>query len=100
MKTATFGGAAFAAALACCFASSAPAQDAVAYQINAAHSGATKMKGFKGKLSKAWQTRFKGAISYPLIADGMVFVTVGNVSDYGTKLYALDANTGDTVWSQ
>jgi outer membrane protein assembly factor BamB len=39
-------------------------------------------------------------VSYPLIANGRVFVTVGNANEYGTTLFALDAKTGQSLWSQ
>src|SRR6185369_15183979 len=42
---------------------------------------------------------FGQRISYPLIADGKVFVTVTNESSYGTRLYALNAADGSTLWS-
>src|SRR5205814_8246031 len=39
-------------------------------------------------------------ISYPLIAGGMVFVTTANTNgNYGNTLWALDENTGMTIWS-
>jgi outer membrane protein assembly factor BamB len=75
--------------------------DAVAYQINIAHNGRGTLEGFKGKLKSLWTRNLgAGAISYPLIADGMVFVTVANTGNYGTQLFALDAATGTTVWQQ
>jgi outer membrane protein assembly factor BamB len=40
-----------------------------------------------------------GVVSYPLIADGLVFVTVENSQSYGTELYALDAKSGQKAWS-
>ncbi|HEX6731751.1 MAG TPA: PQQ-binding-like beta-propeller repeat protein, partial [Pyrinomonadaceae bacterium] len=39
------------------------------------------------------------SISYPLIANGKVYVTVKNASGPGTTLYALDGTNGATVWS-
>jgi outer membrane protein assembly factor BamB len=75
--------------------------DAVAYQVDIAHSGQATLKGFKGKLKPLWTKNLGyGAISYPLIADGMVFVTAANTSGYGTQLFALDAASGATVWQQ
>ncbi|MCA1578712.1 MAG: PQQ-binding-like beta-propeller repeat protein [Acidobacteria bacterium] len=41
---------------------------------------------------------FGQSISYPLIADGKVFVTVTNPSG-GTTLHALDSASGATIWS-
>lgn len=42
---------------------------------------------------------FGRSISYPLIADGKVFVTVRNASGTGTTLYALDGANGAALWS-
>jgi outer membrane protein assembly factor BamB len=91
-----------AAAVAIGFGVEAQAQDAVAYQINVAHSGSTSIKGFRGRLTQIWSKDFGGQVSYPLIAEGMVFVTVagGKGGAYGTELYALDAATGNLVWKQ
>jgi outer membrane protein assembly factor BamB len=81
---------------------SAHGQDAVAFQINAAHSGNIAMKGFKPPLQLLWTQKLQGTpISYPLIANGLVFVTsnarVNN--DYlGTYLYAISASDGQVVW--
>jgi outer membrane protein assembly factor BamB len=77
------------------------AGDAVTYQINIAHSGRNSLAGFKGGLKLLWtQNLGQGAISYPLIADDLVFVTAANASGSGTELFALDAATGDVVWRQ
>ena len=38
-------------------------------------------------------------MSYPLIADGRVFVTVKNSVGQGTTLYALNAANGAVIWS-
>src|SRR5207244_3942154 len=51
-------------------------------------------------LSRRWQTTLPGLVSYPLIAQGLVFVTSGDNSAPSTTLYALDQQTGQTVWSQ
>jgi outer membrane protein assembly factor BamB len=52
-------------------------------------------------LSGRWTHTFAGPVSYPLIADGKVFVTVAdNGGSYGTNLYALDQATGAVLWSQ
>lgn len=73
---------------------------AVAYQIDPAHTG-SQADGPTPPLVQRW-TRELGTssstISYPLIAEGKVFVLVDNGSDSGTNLYALDEATGATVW--
>lgn len=76
---------------------------AVTFQINPAHTGHAEIANFKGKLKILWSIKLPGyAISYPLIANGMIFVTQANKveSGYGTKLYALDASTGAVVWKK
>jgi len=71
---------------------------AVAYQIDPSHSGFVRTELQPPPLRKRWEVNLGGPISYPLIADGKVFVTVADTSESGTKLYALDSMTGDSVW--
>jgi outer membrane protein assembly factor BamB len=73
------------------------ARPAVAYQLNPAHTGATTDAIAKPP-ARLWKRSLDGSVSYPLIADGHVFVTVANSSAYGTKLYALNPRTGQTTW--
>jgi outer membrane protein assembly factor BamB len=73
---------------------------AVAYQINQAHSGLQQDDFLRPPLAQRWSHTFPSSSSYPLIAGGKVFVTVRNVSQYGTTLYALDEATGATAWSR
>ncbi len=78
-------------------------QHAVAYQINAAHSGRMSLPyGMKlvPPLVLEWSRNLGGPVSYPLIADGLVFVTVGNTGSYGTEFYALKLSTGDIVYQK
>lgn len=73
---------------------------AVAYQINPAHTG-SQSDTVAPPLVKRWSRDLGGPISYPLIAEGKVFVTVRIQNQTGpsvTKLYALDASTGATAW--
>ncbi|HSS21648.1 MAG TPA: PQQ-binding-like beta-propeller repeat protein [Pyrinomonadaceae bacterium] len=70
---------------------------AVAYQIDAAHTGA-QFEFVNPPLTQRWSRDLGGQISYPLIAGGRIFVTVANQSSYGTKLYALDEANGATLW--
>jgi outer membrane protein assembly factor BamB len=72
---------------------------AVAYQINPLHSGAINFSpSLTFPLTELWRVDLVGSVSYPLIADSKVFVTVANTNGYGTKLYALDETTGHVVW--
>ena len=84
-------------------AAGSQSQYAVAYQINPAHSG--KMASPTGAplappLTLSWSRNLGGPISYPLIAEGMVFVTVGNNGGYGTQIFALDLLSGDIVYQK
>jgi outer membrane protein assembly factor BamB len=45
-----------------------------------------------------WSVNLGGRASYPLIVGGRVFVTVAKTGLYGTKLYALDESTRQSVW--
>lgn len=66
---------------------------AVAYQIDAAHSGAQPNDRVRLPLRQRWAHDFgETGISYPLIADGLVFVTVGS------DLFALQQSTGEIAW--
>lgn len=71
-----------------------PVDQATSYQLDVTHDGAMPTAGLAGPLTQAWSLNLAGSPSNPLIADGMVFVTVG----YKT-LYALDQATGATIWS-
>lgn len=73
---------------------SAPAA-AVTYQADVAHSGFVA-NGPNPPLGRKWIRRDLGSsVSYPVIAEGKVFVTAGSSP---TLLYALDRKTGGTVW--
>ena len=74
------------------------ADQAVAYQINPQHTGAIVTGSMAPALHLEWTVPLGGPISYPIIEGGMVFVTVADSSNYGTDLYALDAQTGHVVW--
>ena len=76
-------------------AASAPTDQAVAWQINAAHDG-SQSDPIVPPLAPAWSDEFGGSVSYPLVAGGMVFVTVQDVAS--SRLFALDAATGQLVW--
>jgi len=71
---------------------------AVAYQIDATHSGAQFDSVTTPPLIERWSRNLGGQISYPLIAGGRIFVTVANQSGNGSMLYALDEANGASVW--
>ena len=72
----------------------------VAYQSNHVHSGyVTFGTPLAFPTSAAWSVTLSDTASYPLIAGGKVFVmTDGISSGNGTRLYAIDELTGNTVW--
>jgi outer membrane protein assembly factor BamB len=80
-----------------------PLSQSVTYQIDYAHSG---FASFGAPLSfpatPTWSVTLGGAISYPLIAGGRVFVTTSDLgasgSGPGKMLYALDKQNGNIVW--
>ena len=74
-------------------------EQAVNFQIDASHTGDTSVQHLTPPLRQRWVVNFGRSISYPLIADGKVYVTVRNATSYGTMLYALDQANGATVWS-
>ena len=74
-----------------------PTDAAVAFQMNAAHDGG-QSDPIEPPLTRAWSVDLGGSVSYPLIAQGAAYVTVANTSGYGTKLLALDLDTGATIW--
>jgi outer membrane protein assembly factor BamB len=67
-------------------------------QITATHTGSSN-ENLTPPLRQRWVVNFGRSISYPLIADGKVFVTVVNTGQFGTTLHALDATNGATIWS-
>ena len=65
---------------------------AVAYQIDPAHSG-SQFDTVSPPLTQRWSRDLgSGGVSYPLIAGGKVFVVAGTI------LYALNSADGATVW--
>ncbi len=86
-------------------ASTGTTDQAVAYQIDAAHSGGLAGDALTPPLARQWsRTDLGGTVSYPLIAGGKVFITVqgpyGATSSPPKWVYALDEATGATIWSQ
>jgi outer membrane protein assembly factor BamB len=78
-----------------------PLSQAVAYQIDYAHSGyAVFNTAVTFPSTPAWTTTFNGSVGYPLIAGGQVFVITG--APGGTQgsafLYALNESTGAINW--
>jgi outer membrane protein assembly factor BamB len=79
-------------------ASAQVAQQARNFQIDATHTGSITTDHLTPPLRQRWVVDFGQAISYPLIADGRVFVTVRKPNN-GTTLFALDTMFGGLIWS-
>ncbi|HYR15264.1 MAG TPA: PQQ-binding-like beta-propeller repeat protein, partial [Mycobacterium sp.] len=81
-----------------------PADPATAYQIDAQHTGAQPSDPLSPPLQTRWSVDLgAGAVSYPVIAAGKVFVTSvpacdPNAACNGSVLYALDQANGQVVW--
>lgn len=70
-----------------------PGDQATAYQNDVAHDGYISDAGLSAPLTQAWSITLPSAVSYPLIVNGLVYVTTNDT------LYALNQATGSTVWS-
>lgn len=78
---------------------STPLSQAVAYQIDYAHSGRAVFSNpltYPG--SSTWSVTLDGQVSYPLIAGGKVFVTTLRLGTTSSSLYALNEQTGAISW--
>ncbi|MBI5428907.1 MAG: Ig-like domain-containing protein [Nitrosomonadales bacterium] len=77
-----------------------PLNQSVAYQNDYAHSGYVTLGApITFPATPTWSVTLNGAVSYPLIAGGKVFVTTAGLgAGYGTELYALDKLTGVVAW--
>ncbi len=74
----------------------APTLDAIAYQMNPAHTGAVSFNNIALPLGSAWSVDLGGSPSYALIVGGKVFVTASINSN--SQMWALNAATGATIW--
>jgi len=81
-------------------AHAASTDQAVAYQLDPAHDGYQTADPITTPLKQAWSDSLPGAVSYPLIVNGVVYVTASVSSGYGTTLYAIEQATGATLWSR
>ncbi|MBX7466620.1 PQQ-binding-like beta-propeller repeat protein [Streptomyces sp. MAG02] len=81
-------------------AQTAQAGVSVTYQVNARHDG-TLVDSTVGAppLDRKWSRDLGGSVSYPVVAGGRVFATVASPNGYGTRLYALNAATGEDAWA-
>jgi outer membrane protein assembly factor BamB len=80
----------------------APSIDAVAYQINASHSGTIQFANIvsPGALPSipTWTANLGLAVTYPLIVGGKVYVVVAPSNQAIYDLYALNLMDGSIAW--
>ena len=74
---------------------SASPADWPTYRHDAARSGTAASAAISGDLKQSWQTKLGGRLTAPTIADGKLFVA--SIDTH--TLYALDARTGQRLWS-
>ena len=70
--------------------------DAVSYQIDNAHTGATSFQNISLPSAASWSVNVGGTPSNSLIVNGIVYVMAA--TNGNSQLLALDAQTGVTVW--
>jgi outer membrane protein assembly factor BamB len=73
---------------------------ALGYQITTDHVGFISMPGFKPPLQMKWSVNFPGIASYPIVVGGKVFVADQGTASVPSTLHALDATTGEILWTQ
>jgi outer membrane protein assembly factor BamB len=73
----------------------------VAYQINPSHSGGIRFQGgFSPPFEKLWTKSIPGTfVSYPVIAEGKVFVNALSADESNATTHALDLSTGAEIWN-
>jgi outer membrane protein assembly factor BamB len=71
----------------------------VAYQVNAAHTGAQPLDELRLPLCRRWRRELGGKAGYPVVAQGRVFVAARtSETQWGLALWALDQHTGEALW--
>src|SRR4051794_28200333 len=80
-------------------ATAAADSDAVAYQNNPAHDGSATFSNFSTTPTKLWSVNLGHRISYPLIAQGEVYATVGDNTAPNMSLQAVNVATGHVDWT-
>jgi outer membrane protein assembly factor BamB len=71
---------------------------ALTYQVDTSHDGDPRDDTLVPPLQQAWTVSLPDPASYPLIADGRVFVTVNHWQIAQVELYAFDLKTGSSLW--
>jgi outer membrane protein assembly factor BamB len=74
-----------------------PSKDAVALQMNSAHTGFVTFNSVTLPTAASWSINVGGTPSYALIVNGIVYVAVS--TGFGnSQLLAINGSTGATVW--
>jgi outer membrane protein assembly factor BamB len=73
---------------------------ATTLQAGPEHAGFVREPGLSPPLRPAWTRRLPGTMSYPVIADGRVFVAIRRARERGSRLLALSARNGRTLWQR
>jgi outer membrane protein assembly factor BamB len=82
-------------------AAAAPADaraQSTTFQGGPEHAGFVRDPGLSPPLRRAWTRRLPGWVTYAVIADGRVFVISWRKRNRGTRLLALSARSGRTLW--
>lgn len=72
------------------------ARNAVSFQQNAAHNGATEKASLGTTVKQLWTKDFGGDVGVPLIVGDRIFVPVS--MDMEMKIYAFARSTGQQLW--
>lgn len=72
----------------------------VAYQANAQRDGFIDTGAPAPPLAKRWSRELGRRVSYPVVAEGRLFVAADLEETLGTVLYALDPRTGAILWTR
>jgi outer membrane protein assembly factor BamB len=81
-----------------CRALSGGHSSATAYQVDPGHAGAQSDLFIHPPLTRRWSVTLGGSISYPIVANGLVFVTYQNTGFATSALVALNELTGAIAW--
>ena len=71
---------------------------ATSWQIDPAHSGAQPNTRLQPPLTRVWSYNTGGPVGYPIVSDGRVFITSGISNTAGSRITALDSETGSRLW--
>ncbi|HEV7678346.1 MAG TPA: PQQ-binding-like beta-propeller repeat protein [Candidatus Dormibacteraeota bacterium] len=75
------------------------ADEATTVQIDRGHDGVQTGDSLQSPLVRAWNVDLPGILSYPVIADGRLFVIAAPASGTaGPAVYGFDAATGRQLW--